>query len=186
MRIRNFKHSIAFDSAHPDMLRRTSTPLGEPSVDFMRLGEPLVGFTRLDESSVDFMRLEESWGDYGCLLVTTGKAPEPGSGATPYPPKPTGLDNTVGPVPKISGYVFNTLQTNSAAHVPNTNMNLINEDTHICDLSLYQTIFQNMEYQTYNFTGSDLESTSDQGLPIKDLFGHPPKNLFFTLACKNT
>ena len=59
-------------------------------------------------------------------------------------PKPTGLDNTVGPVPKISGYVFNTLQTNSAAHVPNTNMNPINEDTHFCDLNLYQTIFQNV------------------------------------------
>ena len=59
-------------------------------------------------------------------------------------PKTDGLDNTVGPVPKISGYVFNTLQTNSAAHVPNTNMNLINEDTHICDLNLYQTIFQNV------------------------------------------
>ena len=40
--------------------------------------------------------------------------------------------------------MFNTLQTNSAAHVPNTNMNLINEDTHICDPNLYETIFQNV------------------------------------------
>ena len=54
-----------------------------------------------------------------------------------------GPDNTIGPVLKISGYVFNTLQTNSAAHVPNTNMNLINEDTHFRDLDLYETIFQN-------------------------------------------
>ena len=57
--------------------------------------------------------------------------------------KMDGLDNTVGPVPKISGYVFNTLQTTSAAHVPNSNMNLINDDTHICGLNLYETIFQN-------------------------------------------
>ena len=57
-------------------------------------------------------------------------------------PKTNGLDNTVGPVPKISGYVFNTLQSNSAAHVPNTNMNPIDEDTHFCDLDLYETIYQ--------------------------------------------
>ena len=93
-------------------------------------------------------------------------------------------------------------------------MNLINEDTHTCDLNLYETIFQNWclidelnsmtpdtefgvtppnantsseaflppndSSKTYNFTGSNLESTLDQGLPTKDLFGHPPKNLFFT------
>ena len=116
------------------------------------------------------------------------------------------------------------LQTNSAAHVPNTNMNLINEDTHNCDLNLYETIFQNVclidnlssmtpthdanaccetstdpsftdcksthlgdapsednlrGIKTSCFTGSNLESTLDQGLSTKDLFGHPPKNLFF-------
>ena len=60
-----------------------------------------------------------------------------------FRPKMDGLDNTVGLVPKISGYVFNTHQRNSAAHVPNTNMNPIYEGTHICDRSLYETIFQN-------------------------------------------
>ena len=90
-------------------------------------------------------------------------------------------------------------------------MNLINEDTHICDPNLYQTIFQNVclidslsatALDTNNhgvappnanhsngalrpskdpsFTDSNLESTLDQGLSTKDLFGHPPKNLFFT------
>ena len=58
-------------------------------------------------------------------------------------PTTNGLDNTVGHVPKILGNVFNTLQTNSAAHVLNNNMNPINEDTHFCDPNLYETIFQN-------------------------------------------
>ena len=36
------------------------------------------------------------------------------------------------------------LQTKSAAHVLNINMNQVNEDTHNCDLNLYETIFQNV------------------------------------------
>ena len=78
-------------------------------------------------------------------------------------PKPNGLDNPVGPVPKISGYVLNTLQTNSAAHVPNTNMNLINEDTHVCDLNLYKTIFQN--WCLIDELNSVTPDTKDFGVP---------------------
>ena len=76
-------------------------------------------------------------------LVPISRDPAPNAYEAAPSPKINILDNTVGLVPKISGYVFNMLQTNSAAHVPNTNMNLINKDTHIYDLDLYETIFQN-------------------------------------------
>ena len=96
-----------------------------------------------DKPSADFTRSEEPSSGHSCPFMFTHRAREPRSHeAAPFP-NPNGLDNTVGPVPKISGYVFNTLQTNSDAHVPNTNMNPINEDTHFCDLDLYETIFQN-------------------------------------------
>ena len=72
-----------------------------------------------------------------------GKACVPRSYEAALPLKISGLDNTVGPVPKISSYEFSTLQTNSAAHVPNNNMNPINEDKNIRDLDFYETIFQN-------------------------------------------
>ena len=135
------------DSAHPDMLCQALPRLGELSVDFMRRGEPSVDYMRPGELSVDLMRLEEPLVDFKRLNEPSrafSRDKEPRSHWAVPSPKLTGLDNTVGPVPKISGYVFNTLQTNSAAHVPNTNMNLINEDTHICDLNLYETIFQNL------------------------------------------
>ena len=78
----------------------------------------------------------DSCGDLWSHLPLPDGATDPRSNVAAPFPKPNVLDNTVGPVPKISGYVFNTLQINSAAHVPNTNMNLINEDTHFCDLNL--------------------------------------------------
>ena len=77
------------------------------------------------------------------LLEPLDRDTEPRSNEAVPSPKTPGPDNTVGPIPKISGYVFNTLQTNSAAHVPNTNINPINEDTNFCGLNLYETIFQN-------------------------------------------
>ena len=89
------------------------------------------------------MRLEDLCSDQCRHLEPIGEAKELRSLEAAPSAKPNGLDYTVGPVPKISRYVSNTLQTNSAAHVPNTNMNPINEDTHFCDLNLYKTIFQN-------------------------------------------
>ena len=99
---------------------------------------------RLEEPSEALGRLKEPCGAQWCPLVLTSREGEPSPLVDAPFQKSTGLDNTVGPVPKISGCVFNTLQTNPAAHVPNTNTNLINEDTHFCDLNLYQTIFQNV------------------------------------------
>ena len=58
---------------------------------------------------------------YPMMLMDRDRQPRPYE-VVPFPIR---LDNMVGPVPKISGYVFSALQTNSAAHVPNTSMNLI-------------------------------------------------------------
>ena len=104
---------------------------------------PSQTFPSLDKPPVDFMRLNKRLYDHACPFILRSEETPPRSMGARLRPKTDGPDNTVGPVPKISGYVFNTLQTNSAAYVPNTNMNLVNEDTHICDLNLYETIFQN-------------------------------------------
>ena len=101
----------------------------EPSANLAHRKEPSANTKYPDKPSADvtYLRLLKDW----------DRAPRSNE-AAPFP-KTLGPDNTVGPVPKISGYVFNTLQTNSVAHVPNTNGNLMNEDTHICDLNLYET-----------------------------------------------
>ena len=113
-------------------------------------------------------------------MAPTGEAPEPRPCVAAPLPKPTGLDNTVGPVPKISGYVFNTLQTNSAAHVPNTNVNLINEDTHICDLNLYETIFQNV--CLIDSLSAMTPDTNNHGVALPTVISHSrtPKKPLFT------
>ena len=116
--------------------------------------------------------------------------------AVPFP-KLTGLDNTVNPVPKISGYVFNTLQTNSAAHVLNTNMNPINEDTHICDLNLYETIFQNWclidelhsmtpDMNDYGVTPPNVNTSSVAFLPPNHSGGDPKSPLFTGSSLEST
>ena len=115
---------------------KTSHILAHPNM-------PPRAFTHPNDSSVDFMWLDEPCEAQWCPLVLTGRDGEPRPIVAAPSPNPNGLDNTVDPVPKISGYVFNTLQAKSAVHVPKTNMNLINEDKHICDLNLYETIFQN-------------------------------------------
>ena len=154
-----------------------------PPQTFLSLYEPSVDFTRLDEPSVDFMRLEEPLGDHWFSLVLTSGAPETRSNEVAPFPKTLGPDNTVGPVPKISGYVFKTLQTNSAAHVPNTTMNPLNEDTHFCDLNLYETKFQN--WCIIDQINSMTPDTKDFGVapPNADTFSAastPSKNLSFT------
>ena len=145
---------------------------------------------RLDEPSVDTTRLDKPCAAQWSLVPPTGEHGELSSlKAVPFP-KLTGLDNTVGPVPKISGYVFNTLQTNSAAHVPNTNMNLIKEGIHICDLNLYETMFQNWclidslssmtpDTNDYGVIPPNV-NTSSVALPLPNNGGNDPKNLFFT------
>ena len=149
---------------HPDMLLQTIPTPGESSVDSMRLNEPLV----------DSMRLDETMRNHACSFVLMCRDTAPRSNeAAPFP-KPNGLDNTVGPVPKISGYVFNTLQTNSAGHVLNTTMNPMNEDTHICDLNLYETMFQ-----TWCITESPNMVTPDTAINCVA----PPNANTFSEAC---
>ena len=102
---------------HPDVPPRAFLYPEDPLVDFTRLGEPLVDSMRLEEPRCAVLRevaRRDKDGELRPLM------------AAPFP-KPDGPDNTVGPVPKTSGYVFNTLQRNFAAHVPNTKMN-----THLC------------------------------------------------------
>ena len=146
---------------------------------------PLQASPYPEEPSVDLMRLEEPCGDTGSYLELIGEATEPRpNGAAPFP-NPNRLDNTVGPVPKISGYVFNTLQTNSATHVPNTNM----KDTHICDLNLYETIFQNWcfidelnsmtpDKKDFGVTPPNA-NTSSEAFPFSNNGENDPKNLSF-------
>ena len=108
-----------------------------PPQAFQYPNDHSVDSMRLDEPSVDFMRLEESCSAQWCPVVHMDKDGEPSPlGGDPFP-KPNVPDNTVGHVSKTSGYVFNTPQTNSAAHVPNTNMSLVNDDTHTSVIRIY-------------------------------------------------
>ena len=71
-------------------------------------------------------------------------------------------------------------------------MNLINEDTHICDLNLYKTIFQNwclidvlhsstLDTKDFGITPPNADTLSGAFLPPNDL-ENDPKNLLFAIA----
>ena len=132
------------------MTRHTQTCFLKPSHALASLQSTSSGLVSLRSTLSDLMSLVPSSGALWHRQRECGGHTELRSHWAFPPPKPTGLDNTVGPVPKTSGYVFNTLQSNSAAHAPNTNRNLINEDTHICDLNLYETVFINFHYIILN------------------------------------
>ena len=110
---------------------------------FPNLDEPPHVTSRSDMPPKAFMLPVEPLTDFDRSLMLISRARPLRSHGARLLPKTDGFDNTVGPVPTASGYVFNTLQTNSAAHVMNTNENTERNDTHICDLDLYETVFQN-------------------------------------------
>ena len=145
----------------PRISLRTLICLVEPSRPLMNLQSILCDLKNLVvPSGAQWCPVVPS-GAQWCPVVLTGREGEPRPlKAAPFP-NLNGLDNTVGPVPKISGYVFNTLQTNSAAHVPNTDMNLINEDTHNCDLNLYETILVVTGTDLYHIENVSINLTSD-------------------------
>ena len=98
-----------------------STYRRQPWWGFAYLYAPWYAFSSLPIPAKHFSRLYATWripsrinrledpcGDQWRHLEPTGEASEPMSNVDAPSQKPNGLDKTVGPVPKISGYVFNT------------------------------------------------------------------------------
>ena len=100
-----------------------------PHISSQVLIKPSHIFTHPDMASQAFTHPVESLTNLKCPLVLPSRASPPRSRGARLLSKTDGPDNTIGLVPAASVYVFNTLQTNSAAHVPNANTNPVNEDT---------------------------------------------------------